>query len=176
MLGCDKCYRENKVDTVDRERWHGHCRFKLGDQRKVLPRRWDSDILERKRMMRMSQSVLGLGMDDGKLPEVEQSCHSPRDTLRGQDSWLAVSERNMEKMQEAKEGPGTQWWLWGDPMELPWALLWSINRKVEWEVGAQVAQKARVVAPMCNYPQAKLWCGSLHNRLINQETSCWGKK
>lgn len=34
MLGYDKCYRETIVDTVHRECWHGHCRFKLGDQEK----------------------------------------------------------------------------------------------------------------------------------------------
>lgn len=46
----------------------------------------------------------------------------------------------MEKMQEAKEGPGTQW-KWG-PHGLPWALLWSINRKVEWEVGYYEAESS----------------------------------
>lgn len=81
----------------------------------------------------------------------------------------------MEKMQEAKEGPGTQWWLWGTP----WAALGSaVEHKQKGGVGGGSTSEAE--SSGCgSRSQLSLrpsWYGSLHNRLINQETSCWGKK
>ena len=59
-------------------------------------------------------------------------------------------------MQEAKERPGIQWWLW----ETPWALLGSAEEhKQKGGVGGgehKWEQKDQAVAPVANVTQSKL--------------------
>lgn len=93
-------------------------------------------------------------MDDGKSPEVGQSCHSCRDlSKRPRQLTHGEWEGLCRKCRKQRRGLGSSGGC-GRPHELSWALLWSINRKVAWWGGTK--QKDQAVAPVANVTQSKL--------------------